>query len=172
MDHRAVSFREATDADLPRLVELLANDFLGAEREDPGQTDLAAYHAAFRAISEDPGHQILVADVSGEVVGMLQLSFIPHLTYEGGWRAQIEGVRIASELRSKGLGRRLLQTAIAVARERGCHLVQLTTDRRRPEAFRFYEEMGFEPTHHGFKLHFERGTVQPGTTTPAGATMT
>ena len=87
-------------------------------------------------------------------VAVLQLSFLPHLTYTGGWRAQIEGVRVAAELRSAGLGRRLLEAAVERARDRGCHLVQLTTDARRPAARAFYERLGFEASHIGYKLKF------------------
>ena len=145
--------REGTPEDLPTLVRLLADDPLGSGREDPAQRDLDRYRAAMDAIGADPNHRILVLEEAGTVVAMLQLSFLPHLTYAGGWRAQIEGVRVDREHRSRGLGRRLLQEAIERARARGCHLVQLTTDRRRPEALRFYESLGFRSTHHGMKLH-------------------
>jgi GNAT superfamily N-acetyltransferase len=100
---------------------------------------------------------LLVADLGGAVVGVLQLSFLPHLTYQGGWRAQIEGVRVSEEVRSGGVGQALLESAIDRARERGCHVVQLTTDRRRPRALQFYLKLGFEVTHDGLKLHLDRG---------------
>jgi GNAT superfamily N-acetyltransferase len=148
-----LEFRAATEADLPTIVSLLANDPLGASREDSGGLLSPAYRAAFQAISADPNHELLVAELEGAVVGVLQLSFIPHLTYEGGWRAQIEGVRVCKGLRSRGVGQALLEFAISRAREKGCHLVQLTTDRRRPEALRFYLGLGFEATHEGMKLH-------------------
>jgi GNAT superfamily N-acetyltransferase len=154
----ALTFRHATPADVRTLVGLLANDVLGSLREAPHEEDLTSYLRALEAIDADPNHLLLVAEAEGDVVGMLQLSFIPHLTYVGGWRAQIEGVRIAEHLRAEGLGRRLLEEAISRARARGCHLVQLTTDRRRPDALRFYESLGFEATHHGMKLHLGRGT--------------
>ena len=151
--------RAAAKEDLPSIVALLANDPLGALREHSGDTLSPAYRAAFEAISADPNHQLLVADFKGTVVGVLQLSFLPHLTYEGGWRAQIEGVRVSEKLRSRGVGQALLQSAIARAKEKGCHLVQLTTDRRRPQALQFYLALGFEATHNGLKLHLDRGTV-------------
>jgi len=154
-----LTFRDAAAEDLPTLVELLANDPLGSLREAPGQGSLASYEKALAAIAADPNHEVLVAVSSGLVVGMLQLSVLPHLTYGGGWRAQIEGVRVAQHLRSKGVGRRLMTEAISRAKLRGCHLVQLTTDRKRPDALRFYESLGFEATHHGFKLHLDRGSV-------------
>lgn len=145
--------REATEDDLPTLVALLADDPLGATRERGDGGVSPAYRDAFRAIQASPDQQILVADHQGTVVGLLQLSFLPHLTYEGGWRAQVEGVRVDAGHRSRGLGRFLLEGAIDRARSRGCHMVQLTTDRRRPDALRFYESMGFQASHVGMKLH-------------------
>jgi GNAT superfamily N-acetyltransferase len=157
LDQPQPEFREAREADLPSIVSLLANDPLGALREDSDASFWPAYRAAFEAISADPNHQLLVADVGGSVVGVLQLSFLPHLTYQGGWRAQIEGVRVSEEVRSGGVGQALLESAIGRARARGCHLVQLTTDRRRPRALQFYLRLGFEATHDGLKLHLDRG---------------
>ena len=151
-----LEFREAIESDLPSIVRLLADDPLGALREGTDGLVSSAYSAAFKAITADPNHELLVADLDGVVAGVLQLSFIPHLTYEGGWRAQIEGVRVAEELRSRGVGKALFERAIDRARHRGCHLVQLTTDRRRPEALSFYLGLGFEATHDGLKLHFNR----------------
>lgn len=158
----ALTFRNAAVADLPTLVALLADDALGSLREAPGDQDLASYMRALEAIDADPNHQLLVAEADGGVVGMLQLSFIPHLTYVGGWRAQIEGVRVAEQWRSRGLGRRLMEEAVSRSRARGCHLVQLTTDRKRPDALRFYESLGFEATHHGLKLHLGPGPKSSG----------
>lgn len=151
--------RAATEGDLPSIVALLASDPLGALRETTGEELSPSYRAAFEAIAADPNHELLVADLGGTVVGVLQLSYLPHLTYEGGWRAQIEGVRVAAAHRSRGVGQAMMEAAIERARTRGCHLVQLTTDRRRPEALRFYVGLGFEPTHEGLKLHLTRRTV-------------
>lgn len=89
----------------------------------------------------------------GQIAGLFQLTFIPYLTYRGGWRALVEGVRVAAPLRSSGIGRLLFQWAIHRARERGCHLIQLTSDKARPDAIRFYESLGFVATHEGMKLH-------------------
>ena len=150
-------FRVATEEDLSPIVELLADDPLGALRER-SETSWDRYVAAFRAIEADANQQLLVGDIDGQIAAVLQLTFLPHLTYEGGWRAQIEGVRVARGHRSKGLGRRLLEVATQKARDHGCHLVQLTTDRRRPEALRFYQGLGFEASHDGLKLHLERQT--------------
>lgn len=139
--------------DLPRLVELLAQDELGSAREVAGGRVDPGYVAAFDAIRRDPNNEMLVGEDGGEVVCMLQLTFLPHLTFEGGWRAQIEGVRVAADQRGQGLGRQLIAHAIDEARERGCHLVQLTTNTSRSDARRFYESLGFEATHHGMKLY-------------------
>ncbi len=155
-DLPSLAFREATREDLPYLVRLLAHDPLGALREAPGSGVSPAYEAAFQAIASDPSHQLLMVEVEGTMAGFLQLSFLPHLTYEGGLRAQVEGVRVDEAFRSRGLGEALFGEAIRRARERGCHLVQLTTDLRRPDALRFYERLGFQATHHGMKLHLPR----------------
>jgi GNAT superfamily N-acetyltransferase len=96
-----------------------------------------------------------VACQGARVVGVLQLTCIPSLTYQGGWRALIEGVRVDSGERSQGLGKTLFEWAIARARERGCHMVQLTTDKARPDAKRFYESLGFVASHEGLKLHLK-----------------
>ena len=109
----------------------------------------------------DDNQDLLVADIEGYVVEVLQLSFILHLTYKGGWRAQIEGVRVAEEVRSRGVGQALFDEAIARAKRKGCHLVQLTTDRRRPEALKFYLRLGFKATHDGLKLHLSLTSQAP-----------
>lgn len=149
--------RRATAADLPAIVALLRDDALGATRERAADPDdepavLAPYRDAFDEIARDPQHEVLVLDIGGAVAGVLQLSFLRCLTHQGGRRAQIEGVRIDRARRGGGLGRVLLSDAVQRARARGCHLVQLTTDRRRPEAQAFYERLGFVATHHGLKL--------------------
>jgi GNAT superfamily N-acetyltransferase len=142
--------RRAVRADVPAIVELIAADQIGATR-DGG--DLAPYERAFALIDADPA-QLLVAvtDDSEAVVGTLQLTFIPGLARRGGLRAQIEAVRIREDLRGRGLGHALFAWAIEAARERGCALVQLTSDKRREEAHRFYGRLGFTASHEGFKL--------------------
>lgn len=146
-------FRAATRDDLPALVAMLADDALGAKRERNTSPLPDSYHDAFAAIEADPNNELSVAIHAGEVVGMLQITFIPYLTYQGGWRALVEGVRIHGEHRGKGLGRQMFEWAIRRARERSCHVVQLTTDKSRPEALRFYEVLGFKASHEGMKLH-------------------
>ena len=148
----SVTFREATRSDLPRLVQMLADDALGATRERFEDPLPEPYLAAFAAIAADPNQELLVAERDGLVVGTLQLTFIPSITRLGSWRSQIEGVRVATEARGDGLGRELMEEALRRSRDRGVQLVQLTTDKQRPEALRFYQGLGFTPTHEGLKL--------------------
>ena len=142
--------RRATEADVPTIVALLADDELGAKRESP--EDMAPYLAAFAAIDADP-HQLLVAaELDGAIVGTMQLTFIRGLSHRGATRAQIEAVRIASDSRGQGLGSTLIAWAIEEARRRNCYLVQLTSNNSRLDAHRFYTRLGFTQSHAGFKL--------------------
>jgi GNAT superfamily N-acetyltransferase len=143
--------RLAARRDLDAIVGLLANDPLGATRERATDPLPDSYLRAFAEIEADPRQELVVAESEGAIVGTLQLTFIPYLTYEGGTRAQIEAVRVAEHRRSEGIGARLIRWAVARAKERGCHLVQLTTDKSRTEAKRFYEDLGFRATHEGMK---------------------
>lgn len=145
--------REAVRSDLPRLVELLAQDELGSQREDAREPLADSYVKAFEAIEGDPNNLLVVGEDDGAVTCMLQLTVVPHLTFRGGWRAQVEGVRVAVDRRGEGLGRELLAWAVREAQDRGCHLVQLTTNKDRQEAQRFYRSLGFEPTHVGMKRY-------------------
>jgi GNAT superfamily N-acetyltransferase len=148
----ALTFRDATADDVPRIVAMYADDELGATRERDVDPLPASYWEAFHAIDEDPRHRLVVAEADGGVVGTLQLSFLPVLTREGAQRAQIESVRVAAARRGEGLGRVLFEWAIEQARLRGCRIVQLTTDAARPEAHQFYEGLGFRASHVGMKL--------------------
>lgn len=144
-----LTFRRATYDDIPDIVGMLADDELGATRESPD--DLTPYEEAFAVIDADPHQYLAICERDGEVVGTLQLSFIAGLSRMGMSRLQIEGVRIHKNARSGGIGTRMFEWAIEQARERGCGLVQLTTDASRADAHRFYERLGFEATHIGFK---------------------
>ena len=146
-----VRIRPARREDLPRIVELLADDDLGRGREHSGE-DLSPYAEAFRDIDEDPRNELIVVEAEGEVIATLQLTFIPSLTHTGGERAQVEGVRVAADSRSTGVGRQLLEWAISRAQKRGCKTVQLTMDKRRADASRFYEALGFRAAYEGMKL--------------------
>ncbi|HET8767861.1 MAG TPA: GNAT family N-acetyltransferase [Pedococcus sp.] len=146
---RRVVVRRARETDLRAIVHLLADDRLGATREDEG--DLTAYRRGLAAIDADPNQLLVVLD-DGEVVGTLQLSFIPGISHGGAWRAQVEGVRIASDRRGSGLGGRLMEWVVQESRRRGCRMVQLTTNKSRTDAHRFYERLGFVGSHEGYKL--------------------
>jgi GNAT superfamily N-acetyltransferase len=149
---RTTVVRDARAADLPAIVALYSDDELGSTREQPGEPLVEEYRRAFAAITDDPRTRLVVAEVDGEVVATLQLSFLPHLVRRGGERAQVEAVRVASSQRGSGLGRELLTWAVDQARHRGCVLVQLTTDATRSDARRFYESLGFTASHVGMKL--------------------
>lgn len=143
-----VTVREARIEDLAEIVDLLADDALGSAREGG---DLAPYAAAFARVTADPGQTLAVAQLGGQIVGTMQLSIIPSLTRRGTTRAQIEGVRTLSSLRGRGIGETLFTWAFAEAQQRGATLIQLTSDTSRGNAHRFYEHLGFVPSHTGFK---------------------
>ena len=147
-----LNFREACEGDVPALVQMLADDVLGARREDISVPLNKAYLEAFRSIDVDSNNELIVVESSGDLAGMLQLTFIPYLTHTGSWRCLIEGVRISDSYRGMGLGTECLNWAIRRAKERKCSMVQLTSDKQRPDAIRFYEALGFKATHKGFKL--------------------
>ncbi|SNT32143.1 Acetyltransferase (GNAT) family protein [Asanoa hainanensis] len=145
-------FRSALRADVPAIVGLLADDPIGSGREVVTEEVDAAYWQAFDALDGDPRNTVVVAVLDGLVVGTMQLVLIPSLTRRGGLRMEIEGVRVAAGHRGAGLGRQMIAWAVGEARAAGCALVQLTTDKRRAEARRFYESLGFSATHEGMKL--------------------
>jgi len=145
-----ITIRAARRDDVPAIVVLLADDPLGATREDPDA--LPAYQQAFDAVAVQRGNMILVAERGGAIVGCLQLTLIPGLSRRGMTRAQIEGVRVAAACRGLGIGEALIRHAIGLARDAGCGLVQLTSDNSRGGAHRFYERLGFVASHAGFKL--------------------
>jgi ribosomal protein S18 acetylase RimI-like enzyme len=143
--------RRATEEDLPALAALLADDPLGRARESTGD-DLECYRQAFDLIEADPAQLLVAVESGGAVVATLQLSFLPGLSRRGALRAQVEGVRVRADQRGRGTGSALLGWAIEEARGRGCALVQLTTDKQRTEAQRFYARLGFDTSHEGLKL--------------------
>lgn len=146
----APRFRTALHDDLPSIIALLSDDTLGAARE--GNEYEAAYHAAFMAIQAQSGNSLIVAEHQDQIIGVLQLTLIPGLSRGGMLRAQIESVRVSSQHRGLRVGRKLLEYAIEQARSAGCGMVQLTSDKQRIDALRFYEGLGFKPSHEGFKL--------------------
>ena len=147
-----VTFRPAQADDLPTIVALMADDPLGATRESSAGS-LVPYARAFEEIDADPNNLVIVAEDGGRVVGCLQVTFIANLSFEGGTRALIEAVRVADSHQGQGLGRAIMEHAIALARERQCRMVQLTSNKQRPDALKFYERIGFQPSHVGFKLY-------------------
>lgn len=151
-----IQIRQAMRDDMPHIVEMLADDPLGAQRENNSHPLPAAYDAAFAVIDADPHNELVVAVVEGKVIGVLQLTFIPGLSYQGSWRMLIEGVRVAAAYRGQGIGNVMLTWAINRARERGCYMVQLTTHKQRTDARRFYERLGFAASHEGMKLVLPR----------------
>ena len=142
----------ASADDLAAIIALLADDEIGRTREIFGSPPAQVYRDAFAAIESDPNQVLAVLVEENNVVGCLQLSFIPGLSRQGMWRGQIESVRVSSACRGKGYGRVLFSWAIDESRKRGCGLVQLTTDKARPDALRFYESLGFVASHEGMKL--------------------
>ncbi|MDX2295331.1 MULTISPECIES: GNAT family N-acetyltransferase [Streptomyces] len=144
-----LEIRPATAEDVPAIVAMLADDPLGAQRESPD--DPAPYLAAFARLADDPNQHLVVAVRAEKVVGTLQLTIVPGLSRRGATRSIIEGVRIHSEERGSGLGTLLIEWAVEESRRQGCALVQLTSDVTRTDAHRFYERLGFEASHVGFK---------------------
>ena len=148
--------RKATEADLPDIVEMLTDDKLGSKREDYKDPLPKCYYDAFQNILQDKNQELMVLEnFNKEIIGTLQLSFIPYLTYRGGLRAQIEAVRIHKKFRGQGFGKKIFKWAIKRSTDKGAHLVQLTTDKKRPEAKDFYKALGFRDSHIGMKLHFK-----------------
>ena len=145
-----LEIRRTTAADLPAVVAMLADDPLGAQRESPD--DLGPYLAALERLDADPNQHVVVAVRDSRVVGTLQLTIVPGLSRRGATRSIIEGVRIHADERGSGLGTQLIEWAIDESRREGCQLVQLTSDKTRTDAHRFYERLGFSSSHTGFKL--------------------
>ena len=145
-----LEIRPATTEDVPAIVGMLADDPLGAQRESPD--DLTPYLTALDRLAADPNQHVVVAVREGFVVGTLQLTMVPGLSRKGATRSIIEGVRVHATERGSGLGTQLIEWAIAMSRRENCQLVQLTSDVTRTDAHRFYERLGFAPSHLGFKL--------------------
>ena len=149
-----MKFRKAIENDLLAIVAMIADDELGRKRENFQIPLPDEYLIAFEIINGDENQELIVIENKKlEVIGTLQLSFIQYLTYRGGIRAQIEAVRIRKDQRGTGLGTEMFEWAINRAKKRGAHLIQLTTDKKRPDALRFYESLGFNASHKGMKMH-------------------
>lgn len=147
--------RDARRGEVAAIMKMLADDELGRTREEIGDPLPAAYYDAYEEIARDPNNRLLVAEVGGAIVGTLQLTFIRGLSRKAARRAQIEAVRVAGPQRGTGLGEQMICAAIEIARNAGCPIVQLTTDKRRADARRFYERLGFVASHEGMKLSLD-----------------
>ncbi|MDO7173360.1 GNAT family N-acetyltransferase [Mariniflexile sp. AS56] len=151
-----MTFRRATENDILAIVQLMANDDLGKNREN-FQTPLPKHYLkAFEKINADDNQELMVVENENyEVIGTFQLTYIQYMSYYGGIRAQIENVMIRKDQRGLGIGKRMFEWAINRAKERNAHVLQLTSDKQRPRAIKFYEDVGFIASHEGMKLHFK-----------------
>ena len=147
-----IRFRLAKREDLPSIVRMLADDDLGSQRERIDDPLPVSYYSAFDQIERDPNHELIVVERNGEVIGTLHLMFLPSISFRGGLRAQIESVRVDKRFQSQGIGSALMQWSMQRAKERGAHVVQLTTHKTRLDAHRFYERLGFKGSHLGMKM--------------------
>ena len=147
-----IRFRLAKRSDLPSIVRMLADDDLGSRRERYEDPLPEAYYSAFEQIEHDPNHELIVAERNGEVIGTLHLMLLPSISYQGGLRAQIESVRVDKQFQSQGIGSAMMQWSMRRAKQRGAHMIQLTTHTTRADAHRFYERLGFQGTHLGMKI--------------------
>ena len=151
-DAGAVVFRKARLEDLRAILELLNDGKVGNVLEQIEDPLPRMYTDAFAILDADPNQLLLVGETGGRIVASLQLTFIPGVAHQGAWRAQVEAVRVARELRGRGIGEAMMRHVVALARERGCTLVQLTTNKARDDAQRFYRRLGFTASHEGMKL--------------------
>jgi GNAT superfamily N-acetyltransferase len=155
MREKEIIFRNAMRTDVRSIVRLLADDELGSMRERYEDPLPEAYYSAYELINKDPNHELIVAELNGEVIGTLHLMFLPSLSFQGGLRAQVESVRVDTRHQNQGIGSQMMKWAIERAKVRGAHIVQLTTHRSRADAHRFYERMGFKGTHLGMKFSLD-----------------
>ena len=147
-----IIFRVAVYDDVSSIIRLLADDELGSLREKYENPISTSYYSAFELIDKDPNHDLIVAELDGEVIGTLHLMFLPSLSFQGGMRAQVESVRVDTQHQNQGVGSEMMKWAIQRAKDRNAHIVQLTTHKSRADAHRFYERLGFKGTHLGMKL--------------------
>ena len=152
-----LSFREAAFGDLPALIALFADDSMGGHGDTTDIAARSAYESAFAAIANSPNDQLFVGVANGEVVATAQVTFITSLTGRGSTRMLIEAVQTRADMRGKGIGARLMGHCLEAARKRNAASVQLTSNSQRLDAHRFYEKLGFEKSHAGFKLKLKAG---------------
>jgi GNAT superfamily N-acetyltransferase len=147
-----ILFRLATREDVPSIVRMLADDELGSQRERYEEPLPDSYYSAFDLIDSDRNHELIVAEREGEVMGTLHLMFLPSLSFRGGLRAQVESVRVDKHYRGQGIGSQMIKWSMERAKQRGAHVVQLTTHQTRVDAHQFYERLGFKGSHLGMKI--------------------
>jgi GNAT superfamily N-acetyltransferase len=147
-----LTFRQATLDDLPAIVRMLADDFLGATREDPAEPLDEKYIKAFQEITASDTNELIVTELDSAIIGTMQLTFIPGISRLGSRRLLIEAVRVDGKLRGQGVGKKMILWAIERAKDAGCGAVQLTSDNARKDAHRFYQDLGFEGSHLGMKF--------------------
>ena len=150
-----VHFRRARREDLSEIVRMLADDELGSQRERCEDPLPESYYTSFEQINNDSNQQLIVAELDGKVIGTLHLMFLPSISYQGGLRAQVESVRVDRQYQNQGIGSEMMKWTIERAKERGAHMVQLTTHKSRQDAHRFYERLGFQGSHLGMKLNLK-----------------
>jgi|SRR5688572_20194489 GNAT superfamily N-acetyltransferase len=151
----SIRFRTAASADLAAIVHMLADDDLGSLRERDEVPLPDSYLQAFEAIASNPNHELIVAELDGQIIGTLHLIFLPSLSYQGRLRAQVEAVRVDKKFQNQKIGSQMMEDAIQRAKNRGAHLMQLTTHQTRTDAHRFYERLGFKASHLGMKLNLK-----------------
>jgi ribosomal protein S18 acetylase RimI-like enzyme len=148
-----LQYRRAKLDDLKEIVLLLADDKLGCTREQADDEVAQSYLDAFAKIDSDPNQYLMVLENNEKVVGTCHLTLLPSLTFSGSTRLQIEAVRVNSSIRSQNLGQQMIELAIHWGKEHGATIIQLSTNKERPDAIRFYEKLGFKATHEGMKLY-------------------
>lgn len=149
---KTLVYRAATEADLTFIYQLAEEDSVLTARDPVPSNHEVEAKKGLEAINSDPNHSLVIVEQNGEPVGSFQLSFIPGISRRGAWRGQIESVRVSAACRGQGIGSEMMSWALRQCEKRGCGLVQLTSDRQRDAAHRFYERLGFSPSHTGFKL--------------------
>jgi len=155
MKENELVFRLATRSDLPSIVRMLADDDLGSQRERNENPLPESYYSAFEQIDNDPNHELIVAERKGEVIGTLHLMFLPSVSFQGGLRSQVESVRVDKRFQSQGIGSEMMKWSMERAKQRGAHVLQLTSHKTRVDAHRFYERLGFKGSHLGMKLNLK-----------------
>lgn len=148
-------FRKATKIDVPEIVKILAEDKLGKLRENYQEPLPQNYYNAFETINSDKNQELMVvfSEDNSSIIATFQLTIIPYLSYNGRSRALLENVMVQKNHQGKGIGKQIIDWCILKAKEKNAHVLQLTSDKQRPQAIKFYEKFGFKASHEGMKLH-------------------